>query len=462
MAGAYYWNNESCYCLKSGLDLFEVPPVDAGTSLNYYSKISATNSINNEGPIEFKLQEAEKSFSNLSESFLYLKFKILLENGDAPAQAAGGAPIPATSLVYPINYCAATMFKTVEVYINNKKVSENSLYPYRSYLEYLLTYDEATKEEQGALALFHQDHGNFNETAAITPVNNKGAHARFTATQYGKACEALVPIHCDIFNQHKLFPGDLPIMIKFIRGDPKFTLMSNGPAATIYQISIQNAELRVKKEVVTDRYLESLKKMRLNEYMKYPISKVEMRYTNHSHNLSELHFPRLVSNAPLPKRLILGLVRAEGFDGHLKHNPFYFQNFGVTSVKVTKGKDDLPFQELKLDYENDQYKIAYQGLVFATGRLFKNTSMGITPFQYKNGNCLYVFDLAKSGSDAPTFELGETGTIDVTFQLAAAHAFSIVTVAYLEYDDILTVAPNNAPLYRSVVSRGNPAPAPAA
>lgn len=44
----------------------------------------------------------------------------------APTQADGGN-IPAASNVYLINYFAATMFKSLEVYINNNKITVTNL-----------------------------------------------------------------------------------------------------------------------------------------------------------------------------------------------------------------------------------------------------------------------------------------------------------------------------------------------
>lgn len=64
------------------------------------------------------------------------------------------------------------------------------------------------------------------------------------------------------------------------------------------KITIVATELRVKKEVVTEYFLENLKNVRINSYLKYPITRVEMRYKNHTANLSILQYPKIVSNAP--------------------------------------------------------------------------------------------------------------------------------------------------------------------
>ena len=139
----------------------------------------------------------------------------------------------------------------------------------------------------------------------------------------------------------------------------------------------------------------------------------------------------------------MGLVHADGFDGTFNENPFNFQNFGVNEVILKKNDDSLPFHEMSLDYENDLYYDAYLGLIYGTGRLGRDVSMGITPSNFKNGCCLYCFDLTKNGADSNTFELNEFGTIQVNVRLSRALSHSIVMVFFLEYDAVLTIAPSN-------------------
>lgn len=440
-----YWKDESCFCINSELDLFEVPPLNVSATSSYYVETTPVNSITADGPIEFTVSQDAHAFTNLSQSYLELKCKVLKSDNTAPAAANEGV-YPDESKVFPVNYFGGAMFKNVEVLVNQKNVSHaNDLYPYKSFIEYVLTYDEATKEEQGALAFFYKDTGTFDDTTTLNTATNKGAFSRWELTRCGKEFEVFTKIHNDFFSQNKLLPGDIPLSIKFHRKESKFCLMGR-LTTQAYKVTIESAILQVKKIRVSDAYLQSLRRERqLQKFIRYPMKRIEMQYKTHSANLTELQNLRLISNGPIPKRIIIGLVDSRGFDGHYNHNPFKFENFGVTSIKLTKETDKLPFQEMKLNYPNHMYKKAYLALAYGTGRLFKNTTMGITPKEFAEGMALYCFDLAKNGADLPTFELAENGTIGVTISLSEAHDHSIVSVYYLEHDYILSIAPNDEP-----------------
>lgn len=84
----------------------------------YCSIIMPTNSIENEGPLE-----DQNTFSNLLESYLYLNFKILTEDGTSPANPGNAKLIADASNGFSLNYFAAAMFKSAEVYISSKKGS---------------------------------------------------------------------------------------------------------------------------------------------------------------------------------------------------------------------------------------------------------------------------------------------------------------------------------------------------
>ena len=438
-----YWNDESCFCINSELDLFNVPPLNVSSTNTFYSEVTPVNSITEDGPIEFSLKQDVKTFTNLSDSYLYLTAKILKDTNEAPDEPGADGALPAESKVFPVNYFSGALFKNVILTINQKTISDSdNLYPYRSFIEHMLTYNDDYKKEQGALAFFYKDTGDYNEMTHIDPAHNKGAAARLELTKHGKEFEVFVRIHCDLFNQSKLLPGDVPIHLKFIRSETNFALMANEQERK-YKINLQKAVLFVKKVTVTDSFLQALNETRSTEIMKYPMKKIVMKYKTHPRNMSELQCLRLIADAPIPKRIIMGLIDARGFDGHLHHNPFYFENFKVSAIEIKKGNDKLPFQEMKVDFVNGMFKEAYLALIYSTGRMFKNTSMGITPDEFKKGMALYAIDLSKNGPDLPTFEINESGTIDVTVTLKEAVNHSIVTLFYIEHDQVLSIAANN-------------------
>ena len=89
---------------------------------------------------------AAQFYTDLSQTYLYVKFRILNENGDDLADE---------SKVYPVNNLFHSMFCGIDLYLNNKLVTTNSdTYPYRAYFENLFSYGSGVIENQLKVAEF--------------------------------------------------------------------------------------------------------------------------------------------------------------------------------------------------------------------------------------------------------------------------------------------------------------------
>lgn len=440
-------HQDSCLCVDNSLDFFAVPPTDVVSRSSFYSKVYPIGNVSQGGPIEYNTKSNKADFIDLTQTFLALKLKILKADGTPPDPADGDGVIPNASKVFPVNYLSGAMFKDVEVYIGNKLISNSdSHYAYKAYFESLLTYSKQVQVTLGVMGGFHKDDKDFNEVTAFDGTHNSGAKARFVKAQFGKSFQLICKIHNDIFNQGKKFPGDVPLKIRFIRNEENFCLMAKEEGSK-YKIQIEDAVLHVKRATLDEVFLAELDSARQSgKMMKYPFKRVELKYSTQAPNKAILQENRLISNGELPKRIIMGLVNAKGWDGSLAHNPFYFQNFGVTDIVLQRGKEVSPFCELtKLDFDTGKYFEAYAAMVYATGRLFSNDAPGITPLEFKNGYALYCFDLSKNAPNSNSFELTESGTINVIVTLAEPVEHGIVMVFYNEYDSMLALGPGNVP-----------------
>ena len=453
-------HKDSCLCVDSSYDYFSVPPTDTTSKGTFFSPLYSLSNVGHGGPLEFHLKSNKTDFIDLSQTFLRLNLKILTAAGAAPAEPPGvgqdnAGVIPADSKVFPVNYLAGALFKDVEVYLGNKLISNSDgHYAYKSFIEVLLGYRRSVLESFGELSGFFRDTGNFNEVTHFDDDHNTGAKARFNRTQYGKSFQLTCKIHNDIFSQIKKFPGDIDLKIRFIRNDENFCLMANN-AAERYKIEIDDAVLYVKRLTLDDIFVNEMDTARAtSKIMKFPFRRVELKYSTQAPNKAILQENRLISNGELPKRIILGLVDARAWDGSLAHNPFYFQNFGVTEVVLQRGKEVSPFCEMtKLNFPDDMYHDAYTAMVYATGRLFANDPVAITPDEFKSGHTLFCFDLSKSTPNASTFELTESGTVNVIVTLSQPiGAHGIVMVFYNEYDSMLALGSGNQPDVISLAS----------
>lgn len=432
-------DEHSCECIKSELDLFSVPPTQTSIDESRYEKVYPLNTITNSGPLEFRFSTGDKDYLDLKNTFLYLKFNILNNNGNTlNAPVAAAAPGNAT-FVYPINYFFATQFKNVEVNLGEKVISSpDTLYAYRSYLESTLGYGNITKE-QLACGLYNKDYDDLDlheKTIADDACENKGAQARFLSTRYSKPIEVWGRIHSELFCQPKLILNKMTMTVKFHRHDPEFSLMAFTENQR-YVISISEAIMHVAYTKVTDSVREAHELALLKSPAKYPLRRINMKFFTRGQGRSDLSEPNL-HKGELPRRVVIGMVSSKAFNGSLHANPLHFKDYNLKYIQLKKNGTPLPFKEIELDYTNDLTSLGYLSLFHGTGRLFKDQKLDITPDMYQNGYSLYAFDLSQDGNDSNA-SLIETGELSLIIKLGDALPETAVIVVYLEHEGIIEI-----------------------
>ena len=139
-------NESSCECMKSELDLFTVPPTQTSVSWVEYHPIST---ITNTVPIEFDVSSSGEDYMDFANSYLYVRAKL---------QRANGANIEDGDEVGPVNNFLHSLFSQIDVSLNGTLItSSTNTYPYRAYIENLLSYGPDAKESQLTAALFYKD-----------------------------------------------------------------------------------------------------------------------------------------------------------------------------------------------------------------------------------------------------------------------------------------------------------------
>ena len=323
------------------------------------------------GPLEFVLAPSSEHYTDLQKTILYLKCKIMLKDGNQIVRKAEGDAGFNKTLVAPICYFHATQFKGVEVFLNSVPVTHlDNLYPYRAYLETLLTFGSESKEGQLQSALFCKDEGDHNwieAGLAKTPpdgednprwsyikleIKNPGARERFQRTKYSRAFETFGRIHNELFTQGKLLPGGCELRIRLHRADPQFCLMAKDHDEN-YVVQIDKAILMVRQCRISSAIRESHARMRLEKPIKYPTRKVQMKFFTKGTGISDLSEPNLV-NGILPRRIVIGFVDSSAFNGHLGKNPFKFEHVKIRSITLRRDEDAVPFESIEMDLNVDE------------------------------------------------------------------------------------------------------------
>ena len=125
--------------MKSELDLFAVPPTQTSIEEGGWIEHQPLTSLDSGGRIEFILPGTGDAYLDLANTNLLVRAKIVNGNGTYI-----GSDIP----VAPANNRLHPLFRQVDIYLNDTLVTPSSnTYPFRSYVETLLSYAEAKKTQ---------------------------------------------------------------------------------------------------------------------------------------------------------------------------------------------------------------------------------------------------------------------------------------------------------------------------
>ena len=172
---------------------------------------------------------------------------------------------------------------------------------------------------------------------------------------------------------------------------------------------------------------------------KYPLRRTKCIFFTKSGGQGDLSEPNLITSGILPRKIIIGLVETDHFNGQLNRNPFNFKHFNLSEIILRINGQTIPYETVQPNYDDNCFLEAYITLLQGTSKLmFEDAGLNIHPFRdYTKGYTLYGFDLTPDFSETPSFHLLKTGNASVTIRLKQAHSESITIVAYMEYDDFL-------------------------
>jgi hypothetical protein len=425
----------SCECMKSELDLFSVPPTQTSIESATIVEHHKTSSITGSGPIEFDIKSTGVEYIDLNNTQLYVKVKIVKADGSA---------IAANAPVGPVNGLLNSLFSQVDVSFNGQKITDSSNnYPYRAYIEDLLSYGPAAKKSQLTAGLFYKDEpGKLdkpNPFAADAADKNSGLVKRAAFTNESKEVDLIGRIHADIFFQHRYILNELPIKIKLTRSTDEFCLMTDGNEK--YKVIILDAVIMLRKVKISPSVYLAHAKALENGMAKYPIKRVICKSFTVAAGTRDLKTESLFTGQ-LPTRLVIGCVDNRAYNGNYAFNPFNFQHYSATSISVYLDGQQHGLIPLALDYANRHYVNAYMNIFSGSGKENQDEGNDIERTEFDKGFTLYVYDLTPDLSESDSFNLTRSGNVRLEMKFADALPHTISIVTFAEFENIIEVDRN--------------------
>ncbi|XP_045183462.2 uncharacterized protein F54H12.2-like [Mercenaria mercenaria] len=417
----------SCECSKSELDVTSVPPTMTAMQDGQWTEHYPISALNNSAPIEFIIPPQTEKWTDLNQSYLYLKLKVKKADGN---NLAGDTE---TSVV---NNFFHSLFSSIDLYLNNKLISSNAdNYPYKAYIENLLSYNKECKDTQmHALELWTKDSYLHMQDNTIGG-SNEGWKTRKTRISTSKTCELIGRLHLDLFLQEKYLPNGIEIRLKLNRSPNTFCLIGTADG----KVDIQQAGFNVRTVDLLPVVANDLNKNIAQHNMKIPIRRAVVKTFTIPDGLRSKIDDHLFLGQ-LPKRIIIGMVKNSDMNGDERTNPFDFRHFNLSKLEVSIDGKTIHNKPYTPDFDNGEYLRSYMSLYQATGALGVNRSIDLSMGEYKQGYTLWGFDLtADQGSEEGQLHPIKTGNMRIDIQFGEALPAVINVIVYAEFDNQIEI-----------------------
>ena len=444
----------------------------------FYEKTYPVGGVQPYGPLKFTIQPGTaNNFIDLHNVQLFLTLELQKDKTNIGTTVVND--------VVPVNQIFHSAWNHVQVDLNGVTVTDQTRgYPYKAYLQTLLSYNTRWKESTGkAIGWYNytaprDEKSNYKNSAnSKLPTTGMLTQAHFTdffeGTQvfdnlvasdkwYSPALETEIEtwnkkghqrefigrLLCDVFKTERYLPPGIKVEITLHMGRPEFYLLTYDDDARNknYNLAVKEAFIEYATVQLQTSYAHHIETRLQKAPFLFPIQNIKlqtitMKSGAKAVNLGHSLFP------DLPKRVYIAHIRDEAYAGEYKLNPFFFRHEKVTGLQLWAGGKLYPPEKISNSYSgaNDNYgeKETFNRLLYALGMRGGNESIGLR--DQAGGNHIYAFDLTQDENHwMGHYNQDKTGELQfqLEYKTPLAHATKILIFA--EFDSHIKIHGNGS------------------
>ncbi len=430
--------------VSSEFDYF-APQIIAGDIEEEYTlAIGTKQAIVGKQPLEFTIPAENNVYRDLNNTMLEVTCQVVQANGDALLN---------TAAVAPVNLLLHSLFKSVEVQLNGKRVSDaNNYYSERAYVETLLSYPETVLNTRGVCEGWCKDDAESMSSVVLAdqagdaqanpPVPaikaNKGFVKRNRWCATSRQMKLLGRLHSDLFHQPLDIPDNVKIDIKLDQNPDNKVLMAADTAT--FKVVLLSARLLVRSKRLSTDLVLAHKQLLDSKNFRMPFTRVVVKNDTVGTGTREVSRSSFHQGA-MPSRVTVFLTRSLNSNGAYSKNPFAFENFGLTSIWLKIGKDKYPHEDLTVDYGNGLYHNAYINTLASLGLDQGERAIAITPEDWASSFNVYSFKLTPGSVNPNVLHTlhSQQVVVELHAKFSAALTEPVTIFGYIEEPALLEI-----------------------
>ena len=308
------------------------------------------------------------------------------------------------------------------------------VYHYRSYLETHLNAGQEEKFTILKVAGYEAD----APPEHIDDDANEGWLTRAQPFRESHQVEFMAPISCELCNQEKFLIPRVDLRLELTRNTNQFALLffAQNPD---FNLEVTDVKWYVKKVNPVESISLALESALLRNTVKYPVRRIQIKTLHLTAGRRDTPTNNLFYGQ-IPRRLVVGLVANDAYHGAYNRSPFNFQNFSARSIQIQAGGKSYPPNPLTFDYANNQFVRPYVQMCEDLGLTATRRMNWIGMDEFKNGDCLYVFNLTPDEPTTDNWQLVQDGSTSISIHFEnAVPAGGIRLICMAEFDGLISI-----------------------
>jgi len=288
---------------------------------------------------------------------------------------------------------------------------------------------------------------------SYNPEENKALKKRRSRANSDGEIRFYFQLASSIFQIREIFLSKVDVSVTLHKNSNKnFYMMHNGDNQTTVDFEIQNAVMVVRKLTMDPDYALAVEKLlNENQMVQYTLNDPRVDVHQISSGVPSFHKDH-ITYGNLPRRLLVGFVETEAYNGVANKNPFNFKHFAVKKISLLKDGVEYPRPPIICDFGKKDYADAYYNLLCTFHADNSPFTMDIKESDLENGFFFAAWEFSpdQMGGDIPTNLVNEGTNIHLSVEFESSLQNPVSMIVYYELN--MNVSINQ---YRQVIVENN-------
>lgn len=417
-------------------DIFSVPPTQLSVVQDVETEHRPIQPISTDRLVQFEFSTAPNEYVKWSDTELYMKLRFKLKS----LVETQTVPRVSWDFIDPQQNFMHTMIQSLDLSINGRVITKSSInYPYRAFIDTMVGYNEEAK--RGHLSSIMWE----DEQPEIMPVKKYLPKENAVDMKIGEYFELRGKLCLDLAQQGRAMVGGCTYKVEIRFNKPEFAFLLKGDVKATPDWEISTIALIVHRTVVSEGTVAAHSRAMQHATAKYPVTRHEVQAVSVNPGMMDIILDRIFTGQ-LPRRVLVGFVKASAYRGDLKSDTFSFEHLNINHLAFNIDGKSFPRQPFMPDFEKKLYMREYYSFLQAFNQDGTSPVMSMPYDTYLIGRTFFCYNFAPDLGDGCGFggylNLIKRGTLGMHIRFSTPPTEPYMAIVFGEFDNLIQIDKN--------------------